>query len=50
MTELGWKPQHNFEEGIKLTIDWYIENEAWWRKVMSGEYMKYYEMNYSDKV
>ena len=50
MTELGWKPEHNFEEGIKLTIDWYIENEAWWRKVMSGEYRKYYESNYADKM
>ncbi|MCB0722909.1 MAG: dTDP-glucose 4,6-dehydratase [Ignavibacteriae bacterium] len=50
MTELGWKPEHNFEEGIKLTINWYLENEDWWRKVMSGEYLKYYEMNYSDKI
>ena len=50
MTELGWKPEHDFEEGIKLTINWYLENEDWWRKVMSGEYLKYYEMNYSDKI
>lgn len=50
MTELGWKPEHQFEEGIKLTIDWYIQNEAWWRKVMSGEYLKYYDLNYADKI
>jgi dTDP-glucose 4,6-dehydratase len=50
MTELGWKPEHQFEDGIKLTIDWYIHNEAWWRKVMSGEYLKYYDLNYADKI
>lgn len=31
--ELGWKPKHNFEEGLKSTIRWYKENEAWWRKL-----------------
>ncbi len=50
MTELGWSPAHQFEDGIKLTIDWYIANEDWWRKVMSGEYRKYYESNYADKM
>ena len=50
MSELGWKPEHQFEDGIKLTIDWYIQNEAWWRKVMSGEYLKYYDLNYADKI
>ena len=49
-TELGWKPKHNFEEGIELTINWYTENEDWWQKVMSGEYQKYYEENYGNKV
>lgn len=50
MTELGWSPAHQFEDGIKLTIDWYMANEDWWRKVMSGEYRKYYESNYADKM
>ena len=49
-TELGWKPEHNFEQGIDLTIKWYIDNESWWRKVMSGEYMKYFESNYANKL
>ena len=48
--ELGWKPAHKFEEGIRKTIQWYKDNESWWRKVMSGEYMKYYEQNYSQKI
>jgi len=48
--ELGWKPAYDFEHGIESTIKWYIENENWWRKVMSGEYLKYYEKNYASKV
>jgi len=49
-TELGWKPSYQFEGGIEATIKWYVENENWWRKVMSGEYLKYYEKNYSGKI
>jgi dTDP-glucose 4,6-dehydratase len=48
--ELDWEPANTFEDGIEKTINWYIENESWWRKVMSGEYMKYYEENYGTKV
>ena len=50
MNELGWKPAHVFEDGIELTINWYVENENWWKKVMSGEYLKYFEQNYSAKM
>ncbi len=49
MSELGWKPEYNFEEGIEKTIRWYIDNEDWWKKVMSGEYKSYYEENYGNK-
>ncbi len=48
--ELGWKPEHDFENGILKTVEWYNANETWWRKVMSGEYMKYYEQNYANKI
>ena len=48
--ELGWHPAHKFEDGIRETIKWYLENEEWWRKVMSGEYLKYYEKNYTNKL
>lgn len=48
--ELGWRPAFQFEGGIEATIKWYVENESWWRKVMSGEYLKYYENNYSTKL
>ncbi|MEZ4824654.1 MAG: dTDP-glucose 4,6-dehydratase, partial [Ignavibacteria bacterium] len=46
MNELGWKPEYTFEKGIEKTINWYKENTDWWKKVMSGEYLKYYEENY----
>jgi dTDP-glucose 4,6-dehydratase len=37
--ELGWKPSVTFEEGMKKTIDWYRENEAWWKNIISKEYL-----------
>ncbi|MFA4923596.1 MAG: dTDP-glucose 4,6-dehydratase [Ignavibacteriaceae bacterium] len=45
-TELGWKPQYTFEEAIQFTIDWYLQNEAWWKRIISGDYLKYYEQQY----
>lgn len=44
--ELGWKPSVTFEEGLKLTIDWYFENQEWLKNVTSGEYQRYYEAQY----
>jgi dTDP-glucose 4,6-dehydratase len=35
---LGWKPAESFESGLHRTVQWYLENELWWRRVMSGEY------------
>lgn len=46
MNELGWKPSLQFEEGIELTIDWYLKNEQWLNRVTSGDYQKYYEEMY----
>lgn len=45
--ELGWKPSVTFEEGLKLTIDWYFENQEWLKNVTSGEYQRYYEAQYA---
>lgn len=44
--QLGWKPSFTFEEAIVSTIDWYLKNEKWWKRIISGEYQKYYEMQY----
>lgn len=48
-TELGWKPEYTFEEGMKETIQWYLDNKEWWENIISGEYVKYYEQMYGDK-
>lgn len=44
--ELGWEPSLQFEEGIEITIDWYLENETWLEHVTSGTYMDYYSNQY----
>jgi len=45
--ELGWKPSVTFEEGLALTIDWYLENETWLNNVTSGDYQAYYNKMYN---
>jgi len=47
--ELGWTPSLQFEEGIGLTIDWYLENTSWLENVTSGEYQKYYQKVYVNR-
>ncbi len=47
--ELGWMPSVNFEEGLNLTVDWYLNNKAWLHNVTSGEYQHYYEQQYSSR-
>ncbi len=46
-TQLGWSPTVTFEEGLSLTIDWYLNNTAWLDRVTSGEYMNYYKKQYN---
>jgi len=48
--ELGWKPKIDFENGIKQTIEWYVNHKDWWRKVKSGEYLKYYDEWYGKRL
>ncbi|MFQ3596858.1 MAG: dTDP-glucose 4,6-dehydratase [Chloroherpetonaceae bacterium] len=47
--ELGWTPQETFETGIEKTIQWYLENRKWWERILSGEYQKYYELQYEKR-
>ena len=44
--ELGWEAQVRFAEGLRRTVDWYRDNEAWWEPIRSGEYREYYERHY----
>lgn len=47
---LGWKPEVDFETGLKLTIDWYKKNQVWWKKIKSGEYLEYYKKQYAGRA
>jgi dTDP-glucose 4,6-dehydratase len=47
--ELGWAPRRSFEEALGETVRWYVENRAWWERVISGEYLKYYERQYGGR-
>lgn len=47
--ELGWEPSLQFDEGISLTIDWYLENQDWLEHVTSGAYQAYYSEHYTDR-
>jgi dTDP-glucose 4,6-dehydratase len=45
--DLGWTPQHEFEQGMEATIRWYQNNRWWWEKIKSGEYLEYYKKQYN---
>ena len=46
MGELGWKPEYTFETGIEQTLEWYLNNEAWWSPLRDRDYKQYYERQY----
>lgn len=48
-TELGWLPETKFDDGIKLTIKWYLDNKPWWENIISGEYKDYYKKMYENR-
>ena len=47
--ELGWEPETLFEDGIRQTIKWYLNNQDWWEKIISGEYRNYYQRMYGKR-
>ena len=47
--DLGWKPSLEFPEGLRKTVDWYLENTSWIENILSGDYEKYYEKQYKDR-
>ena len=47
--ELGWFPETKFEDGIKKTITWYLDNREWWEEIINGEYQNYYEKMYGNR-
>lgn len=48
-SELGWLPETKFEDGIKKTIQWYLNNKSWWQDIISGEYQNYFDKMYKEK-
>lgn len=47
--ELGWLPTTNFEDGIRKTVQWYLDNESWWKNIVSGKYQDYYDRMYGNR-
>ena len=47
--ELGWLPTTTFDEGIKKTVKWYLDNKDWWENIISGEYQNYYKKMYGNR-
>ena len=51
LRSLGWAPRHSFGEGgLRETVDWYRDNRAWWEPIKSGEYRRYYEEQYAERL
>ena len=47
--ELGWEPATSFSHGMEQTVRWYLENESWWREILNGQYLGYYEKMYKKR-
>jgi dTDP-glucose 4,6-dehydratase len=47
---LGWRSRHSFEQALEKTVRWYADNQWWWRKIKSGEYMEYYRRQYGGRA
>lgn len=47
---LGWEREYTFETAIETTIQWYQENEWWWRKIKTGEYLEFYKKQYAARL
>mgnify|MGYP000903472245 FL=1 len=47
--ELGWLPKTKFDDGIKQTVEWYLNNRSWWENIINGEYKNYYDKMYGNR-
>ncbi len=47
LKQLGWKPEHELNQGLRETVKWYEKNRWWWEKIKSGEYLDYYKNHYN---
>lgn len=49
LKKLGWQPKMDWDAGMELTVRWYMENQGWWRKIKTGEYLEFYKRQYSNR-
>jgi len=49
-TRLGWEPQIDIDSGLRTTILWYQEHEEWWRPIKSGDYKRFYQQQYAQRL
>jgi dTDP-glucose 4,6-dehydratase len=47
---LGWQRRHTFDQAVEATVRWYQENEWWWRKIKTGEYLDFYKRQYEARL
>ncbi len=47
--ELGWLPRTSFDDGIRQTVRWYLDNRTWWEHILAGEYQHYYQTMYGNR-
>jgi len=47
---LGWRREFDFDRGLEATVKWYVENEWWWRKIKTGDYVEFYQRQYADRL
>jgi len=47
--EMGWAPSVTFEEGLTMTVEWYLQNQQWMERVTSGAYQSYYDKQYGNR-
>ena len=47
--ELGYKPEHDFDVYLAQTVDWYKNNESWWKNIKTGAYKEYYKQQYKER-
>ena len=48
-SELGWSQTYDFREGMKQTVQWYLDNREWWQRIKTGEYLEFYRRWYGDR-
>lgn len=50
LATVGWRPERDFAGALEATVDWYVQNEAWWRKIKGGDFKKYYTAQYGSRL